>query len=163
MGYSSRLSYNLLVIEWQGLLLRALPTQPLRQRRRQRQRTHRLLRRIGPFQNAWVRAAIPLEYFRKPAREGFDLAATSTNTAIPTGSTSTSAAGRPAKPSAPSAFRWMNPIRWESSHARNRLRPIRQPRSTHQRFRSHLPHSRNPLHQTCQRRSWRRRPRTQNS
>jgi hypothetical protein len=33
-------------------------------------------KRIGPFQNAWVRASIPLEYFRKPAREGFDLAAT---------------------------------------------------------------------------------------
>ncbi len=33
-------------------------------------------KRIQPFQNTWVRAAIPLEYFRKPAREGFDLAAT---------------------------------------------------------------------------------------
>jgi hypothetical protein len=33
-------------------------------------------KRIQPFQNTWVRAAIPLEFFRKPAREGFDLAAT---------------------------------------------------------------------------------------
>jgi hypothetical protein len=33
-------------------------------------------KRIGPFQNTWVRASVPLEYFRKPAREGFDLAAT---------------------------------------------------------------------------------------
>ena len=33
-------------------------------------------KRIQPFQNTWVRAAIPLELYRKPAREGFDLAAT---------------------------------------------------------------------------------------
>ena len=33
-------------------------------------------KRIQPFQNTWVRAAIPIEFFRKPAREGFDLAAT---------------------------------------------------------------------------------------
>src|SRR5215471_17528868 len=33
-------------------------------------------KRIGPFQNAWVRAAIPLDFFRKPARDGSDLAAT---------------------------------------------------------------------------------------
>lgn len=33
-------------------------------------------KRISPFQNAWVKAAIPLDFFRKPAREGFDLAAT---------------------------------------------------------------------------------------
>src|SRR5262249_55585417 len=35
-----------------------------------------VIKRISPFENTWVRAAIPLEYFRKPAREGFDLAAT---------------------------------------------------------------------------------------
>src|SRR5262245_11902302 len=33
-------------------------------------------KRIQPFQNTWVRAAIPLAYYRKPAREGSDLAAT---------------------------------------------------------------------------------------
>ncbi len=33
-------------------------------------------KRIGPFQGAWVRGAIPREYFRNRAREGFDLAAT---------------------------------------------------------------------------------------
>jgi hypothetical protein len=33
-------------------------------------------KRIQPFQNTWVRAAIPLVYYRKPAREGSDLAAT---------------------------------------------------------------------------------------
>ena len=39
-------------------------------------RDARVAKRIQPFQNTWVRAAIPLEFFRKPAREGFDLAAT---------------------------------------------------------------------------------------
>lgn len=29
---------------------------------------------IHPFQNTWVRAAIPLQYFREPPREGYDLA-----------------------------------------------------------------------------------------
>jgi hypothetical protein len=33
-------------------------------------------KRIQPFQNTWVRAAIPLVYFRRAAREGSDLAAT---------------------------------------------------------------------------------------
>ncbi len=33
-------------------------------------------KRIQPFQNTWVRASIPLVFFRKPAREGSDLAAT---------------------------------------------------------------------------------------
>jgi hypothetical protein len=33
-------------------------------------------KRINPFQNTWVRASIPLDFFRHPAREGFDLAAT---------------------------------------------------------------------------------------
>ncbi len=31
-------------------------------------------RRIHPLANAWIRAAVPLEYFRRPNREGHDLA-----------------------------------------------------------------------------------------
>jgi len=30
--------------------------------------------RLQPFQGAWIRAAVPLAYFRKPDRQGFDLA-----------------------------------------------------------------------------------------
>lgn len=30
--------------------------------------------RIQPFQGAWIRAAVPLKYFKRPDREGFDLA-----------------------------------------------------------------------------------------
>ena len=33
-------------------------------------------KRIQPFQNTWVRASIPLVFYRKPARDGSDLAAT---------------------------------------------------------------------------------------
>jgi hypothetical protein len=36
----------------------------------------RLAKRIGPFAGVWVRAAIPLRYYRKPAGDGADLAAT---------------------------------------------------------------------------------------
>lgn len=31
-------------------------------------------RRMQPFANVWIRAAIPLQYFRRPNRSGFDLA-----------------------------------------------------------------------------------------
>jgi len=31
-------------------------------------------RRIQPLANAWIRAAVPLQYFRAPNREGFDMA-----------------------------------------------------------------------------------------
>lgn len=30
--------------------------------------------RLHPFPNAWIRAAIPLTYFQRPDRQGFDLA-----------------------------------------------------------------------------------------
>jgi len=33
-------------------------------------------KRIGPFAGVWVRAAIPLRFYRKPAGDGADLAAT---------------------------------------------------------------------------------------
>src|SRR5262245_37680667 len=36
----------------------------------------RIAKRIHPFANAWVRAAIPLRFYRQPARDGHDLAAT---------------------------------------------------------------------------------------
>ena len=36
----------------------------------------RFAKRIGPFAGVWVRAAIPLRYYRKPAGDGVDLAAT---------------------------------------------------------------------------------------
>jgi hypothetical protein len=36
----------------------------------------RLAKRIGPFAGVWVRASIPLRYYRKPAGDGADLAAT---------------------------------------------------------------------------------------
>ncbi|MCX8109069.1 MAG: hypothetical protein N3G20_09725, partial [Verrucomicrobiae bacterium] len=38
--------------------------------------TGRITKRIGPFANVWVRAAIPLRFYRQPAGEGFDMAAT---------------------------------------------------------------------------------------
>lgn len=38
--------------------------------------TGRLSKRIGPFAGVWVRASIPLRYFRQPAGDGADLAAT---------------------------------------------------------------------------------------
>ena len=38
--------------------------------------TGRFSKRIGPFAGVWVRAAIPLRYYRKPAGDGADLAAT---------------------------------------------------------------------------------------
>jgi hypothetical protein len=36
----------------------------------------RFAKRIGPFAGVWVRASIPLRYYRKPAGDGADLAAT---------------------------------------------------------------------------------------
>lgn len=36
----------------------------------------RISRRIGPFANVWVRAAIPLRFFRQPAGDAIDMAAT---------------------------------------------------------------------------------------
>jgi hypothetical protein len=36
----------------------------------------RFAKRIGPFAGVWVRASIPLRYYRKPAGDGVDLAAT---------------------------------------------------------------------------------------
>ena len=36
----------------------------------------RLAKRIGPFAGVWVRAAVPLRYYRSPAGDGADLAAT---------------------------------------------------------------------------------------
>ena len=36
----------------------------------------RVAKRIGPFAGVWVRAAIPLRYYRQPAGDGADLAAT---------------------------------------------------------------------------------------
>lgn len=36
----------------------------------------RIAKRIHPFANAWVRASIPLRFYRQPARDGHDLAAT---------------------------------------------------------------------------------------
>jgi hypothetical protein len=36
----------------------------------------RFAKRIGPFAGVWVRAAIPLRYYRQPAGDGVDLAAT---------------------------------------------------------------------------------------
>ena len=33
--------------------------------------------RLHPFANAWIRAAIPLTYFQRPDRQGFDLASLS--------------------------------------------------------------------------------------
>jgi hypothetical protein len=36
----------------------------------------RVSRRIGPFAGVWVRAAIPLRFFRQPAGDGIDMAAT---------------------------------------------------------------------------------------
>lgn len=36
----------------------------------------RLLKRIGPFAGVWVRASLPLRYYRTPAGNGADLAAT---------------------------------------------------------------------------------------
>jgi hypothetical protein len=36
----------------------------------------RLAKRLGPFAGVWVRASIPLRYYRKPAGDGADLAAT---------------------------------------------------------------------------------------
>ena len=36
----------------------------------------RLAKRIGPFAGVWVRAAIPLRFYREPAGNGIDLAAT---------------------------------------------------------------------------------------
>ncbi len=38
--------------------------------------TARLEKRIGPFANAWVRAAVPLRFYRQPAGSAVDLAAT---------------------------------------------------------------------------------------
>ncbi len=36
----------------------------------------RLAKRIGPFAGVWVRAAIPLRFYRQPAGDGIDMAAT---------------------------------------------------------------------------------------
>ncbi len=36
----------------------------------------RIARRIGPFAGVWVRAAIPLRFYRQPAGDGVDMAAT---------------------------------------------------------------------------------------
>jgi hypothetical protein len=36
----------------------------------------RFTKRIGPFPGVWVRASIPLRYYRKPAGDGVDMAAT---------------------------------------------------------------------------------------
>ncbi|MBI5384302.1 MAG: hypothetical protein HZA90_06400 [Verrucomicrobia bacterium] len=36
----------------------------------------RFAKRIGPFAGVWVRAAIPLRYYRQPAGDGIDMAAT---------------------------------------------------------------------------------------
>jgi hypothetical protein len=36
----------------------------------------RIARRIGPFAGVWVRAAIPLRFYRQPAGDGIDMAAT---------------------------------------------------------------------------------------
>ena len=36
----------------------------------------RFAKRIGPFAGVWVRAAIPLRYYRQPAGDGVDIAAT---------------------------------------------------------------------------------------
>jgi hypothetical protein len=36
----------------------------------------RFAKRIGPFAGVWVRASIPLRYYRRPAGDGADLAAT---------------------------------------------------------------------------------------
>jgi hypothetical protein len=38
--------------------------------------TGRIAKRIGPFANVWVRAAIPLRFYRQPAGDGIDMAAT---------------------------------------------------------------------------------------
>ncbi|HEY9174526.1 MAG TPA: hypothetical protein VI136_19755, partial [Verrucomicrobiae bacterium] len=36
----------------------------------------RIAKRIGPFAGVWVRAAIPLRFYRQPAGDGVDMAAT---------------------------------------------------------------------------------------
>jgi len=36
----------------------------------------RIAKRLGPFANVWVRAAIPLRFYRQPAGNGIDMAAT---------------------------------------------------------------------------------------
>jgi hypothetical protein len=36
----------------------------------------RFTKRIGPFPGVWVRASIPLRYYRQPAGDGVDMAAT---------------------------------------------------------------------------------------
>lgn len=36
----------------------------------------RIAKRIGPFAGVWVRAAVPLRYYRQPAGDGIDMAAT---------------------------------------------------------------------------------------
>jgi len=36
----------------------------------------RIAKRIGPLANVWVRAAIPLRFYRQPAGDGIDMAAT---------------------------------------------------------------------------------------
>jgi hypothetical protein len=61
--------YNFLVIEWKASSSERFQLELFTP-------DGMVAKRIQPFQNAWVRASIPLDYFRKPAREGFDLAAT---------------------------------------------------------------------------------------
>lgn len=67
--------YNFLVIEWRATSSERFQLE-LFANDGEGGKEVMVAKRISPFQGAWVRASVPLEFFRKPAREGFDLAAT---------------------------------------------------------------------------------------
>src|SRR3974390_1316105 len=60
--------YNFLVIEWRPNSSQRFQLE-LITRDGEGGREVMVAKRIDPFQNAWVRVSIPLEFFRKPARE----------------------------------------------------------------------------------------------